>query len=74
MDDIYIVRNFIAAIINKAIVDWFKQTKMRDEIREFFASEWGKEVCDMLDLIAQDILHRLESGKINYKTLDEEEE
>lgn len=74
MDVIYIVRNFLAAIINRAITDWFNYDELRDEIREFFASEWGEEVGEILDLSAKDILRRLESGKINYQALDGEAE
>lgn len=73
MDNVYIMRNLLAAILNRAIADWFTHTELRDEIREFFASEWGKELCEILDLPAKDILHRLESGKINYRILEEAE-
>lgn len=71
MDDIYIVRNFVAAIINKAISDWVKHPKRRGEIREFFQSDWGKEYCEALDLSAEDILDKLENNKINMRVLQE---
>lgn len=48
MGIIYIMRNVLAAIISKAITDWCSCTEMREEIREFFTSEWGIEICDML--------------------------
>ena len=72
MDDVYIVRNFLSAIINRAISDWFKQPHLRDEITEFFKSAWCKELCSILDLSAKDILYKLKHNKINYKILDEE--
>ncbi len=72
MDNIYIMRNFFAAVIHMAIDDWFKHPKCRDEVREFFRSDWGKECCDVVDLQAEDILDKLESGKINRWALEEE--
>lgn len=71
MDTVYIMRNFLAAILNRTIADWFVHTELRDEIREFFASDWCEEICEILDLPAKDILHRLESGRINYKIFGE---
>ena len=71
MDDVYIMRNLIAAAINRALADWHRP-EMRDEIREFFNSEWGEEMCGLIDLSAQYILRGLENGTINYTSLDEE--
>lgn len=71
MDNVYIIRNFVAAIINKAIFDWCRHQKRRDEIREFFQSDWGKECCEALDLSATDILDKLENSKINQRVLEE---
>ena len=70
----YVVRNFIASIINKAITDWDKHPELREEIREFFVSVWGEELCGMIDLRSKEILQRIESGKVNYTVLDDEEE
>lgn len=71
MDNVFIMRNFVAAIINKAISDWVKHPKRKTEIREFFQSDWGKECCDILDLSAKDILTKLENNKINMRVLEE---
>lgn len=71
MDDRYIMRNVYAAIIHMAIYDWFVNQTMRDEIRDFFKSDWGIEMCDFLNLSARDILDRLENGKINTRYLKE---
>lgn len=72
MGIIYIMRNVLAAIISKAMTDWCNNAEMRDEIREFFTSEWGIEICDMLELSAKEILRKLENGEINTQGLDEE--
>lgn len=71
MNDVFIMRNFVSAILNKAIFDWAKHKKRRDEIREFFRSDWGKECCEILDLSAEDILYKLENRKINVRVLEE---
>lgn len=65
MNDIYIMRNMVAAIVNQAIRDWCMKPKYRDEVREFFQSDLGIEYCHILGLSAKDILNKLESGKIN---------
>ena len=65
MNDMYIIRNLIAAIINQAIHDWCMTTKCHNEVREFFQSDLGIEYCHILGLSTKDILNKLESGKIN---------
>ena len=70
MDEVYIMRNFVAAIINKALFDW-QFPNRRNEIREFFQTEWGKELCEIIDLPAEEILRKLEKGEINLKYFEE---
>lgn len=57
------MRDFIAAIIYRALFDW-KFEHMREEIAEFFNSKWGKELCEYIDLDAKTVLRRLEAGKV----------
>ena len=57
------MRDFIAAIIYKALFDWQFESK-RKEIAEFFNSEWGNELCSYINLDAQVVLRRLEQGKV----------
>ena len=73
MDTIYIMRNFVAAIIGKALYDW-QFPERRDEIRAFFKSVYGQELCDVINLPAVYILRRLEEGKINLKYLETEDQ
>ena len=71
-DEIKIVRNFVAAIIGKALYDWQFPSR-REEIRQFFNSDYGIELCDVIDYSAKDILRRLEEGRVNLKHFEEEE-
>lgn len=70
-ENVKAVRNFIAAIIHQAVYDWCTQPKMRSEIREFFQSDYGQELCDDIDLSAKVILDKLEKGKVNQRYLKE---
>lgn len=69
-DEIKIIRNFVAAIIGKTLYDW-QFPEHRDEIRQFFNSTYGEELCDAIDYSAKDILRKLEEGKINLKYFEE---
>ena len=73
MDSIKTMRNFVAAIIYQAVYDWVRNPRMKDEIRDFFQSEWGKECGEFIDLSASDILKRLENNQINIRALETEE-
>lgn len=88
MDNVYIMRNFIAAIILQAVRDWIKQPKnriqkydkcetfkvSRDEIRSFLNSKWGSELCFAIDQNPQTILKKLENGEFDANLLETEEE
>ena len=69
-DEVKTVRNFVAAIISKALYDW-QFPEQRDGIRAFFGSVYGQGLCDAINFSAKDILHRLEEGKINLKYFEE---
>ena len=56
----HITRNLVAAIIYRAVVDFEKD---KDGVRAFFKSEYGRELCDYIDLNAEVILERLENGQ-----------
>ncbi len=62
------MRDLVAAIVYRALQDWKRH---KADVREFFNSQWGQELCDIIDLSAKDILAKLESGKINVNTLEE---
>lgn len=59
------MRNLVAAIVLKAVEDWKVRT---DEVRAFFKSEWGKSLCEMIDLSTNTILKKLENREIQIKT------
>lgn len=59
------VRNLASSILLRAIKD-FANPKRRDEVREFFKSEWGKTVCEMVDVSSKRILCGLEDGTIKF--------
>ena len=71
-DEIRIIRNFVAAIIGKALYDW-QFPEHRDEIRQFFNSVYCQDLCDAIDYTPKDILRKLEEGKVNLKYFDEVE-
>ena len=56
------IRNLYAAVIYQAIKDYPKK-KYQAEVREFFTNA-EVPYFDILDLQREDILHKLESGKI----------
>lgn len=58
------MKNLVAAIIYKAVFDWKNYPKMRDEIREFFRSKYGKELCETIDFNAKTILKKLEAMEV----------
>lgn len=64
-DNPKVMRDFVSAIILQAIADYYKKPHRRDEVRQFFKSEWGWHLCSALELDAADILNKLERGKIS---------
>ena len=64
------MRNLIAAIIYRAVADY---KKCKEEVREFFQSNWGKNLCEMIELSAKDILYKLENNLINYAEVEKYE-
>lgn len=58
-----VARDFISAIIYRALFDW-KFESRRKEIAQFFNSKWGKYLCSCIELDAKTILRRLEEGKV----------
>ena len=61
------MKDFVSAIISQAIADYVKKPHRRDEVRQFFKSEWGNTLCSHLDLNANEILDKLERGAITLK-------
>lgn len=57
-------RNLIAAIIYCALLDWHER---KSDVRAFFTSKHGKDLCEILGLSAEYILRKLESGKIKLR-------
>ena len=55
------MKDLIKAIIYKALFDWKFYPEMRDEIREFFNSEWGESLCDAIHCNAKYLLKRLKN-------------
>ncbi len=55
------MKDLIKAIVYKALFDWKFYPEMRDEIREFFNSEWGESLCDAIHCNAKYLLKRLEN-------------
>ena len=64
------LRNFVAAIILKAVNDY---KTMKVEVTEFFMSKWGQHLCDIIDMSAKTILQKLESNDFNADLLGEQE-
>jgi hypothetical protein len=62
-NDREIVRDFVSAIIYRALFDWQFESR-RKEIADFFNSAWGKYLCELINLDAETILRRLKAGKI----------
>lgn len=58
------MENLVAAIIYKAVFDWKNHPKMRDEIRAFFRSAYGKELCEAINFNAKIILKKLEAMEV----------
>lgn len=70
-EEIKVVRNFVAAIIHQSVYDCCKQPNMRPEIRDFFKSQYGQELCETINLSAKVILAKLEDEKVNKRYLKE---
>lgn len=68
-DNPKVMRDFVSAIILQAIADYHEKSHRRDEVRQFFKSEWGEYLCSALELDAADILNKFERGKISPKGL-----
>lgn len=62
-----IMRDFVSDIISQAIADYVRKPHRRDEVSQFFKSEWGAYLCASIDLDATEILNKLEKGKIYLK-------
>lgn len=58
------MKHLIVAIIAKALYDWKRYAEMRDEIREFFCSEYGQELCEAINFNAKTILKKLEAMEV----------
>jgi len=86
--NVYVMRNFVAAIILRAVKDWvaLKNEKektyhrrdaltiSRNEIRKFLNSEWGYELCSAIQLEPSVILKKLEDGEFDDTMLENEED
>lgn len=58
------MKAIFANIINYAIYDFCVHKESREEIREFFKSSWGHEICEIFNIDADKTLADLESGKL----------
>lgn len=58
------MKGLIAAIICTAIFDWKYYTEKRDEIREFFMSEYCAELCEAINFNAKTLLKKLEAMEV----------
>lgn len=56
-------RNLVSAVLLTAMKD-FGIDRMKNEVRAFFGSKWGKYLCDIVEVSPQNILRGLEGGKI----------
>lgn len=54
------VRQLVVAIIRCAVIDWDTR---KAEVRAFFKSDWGRNLCEILDLSADVILEKLEKRR-----------
>lgn len=59
------VRDFYSAIIMRALKD-YSDPKQKKNVEKFFASKYGKKICDNIDLSADFTLKRLKDGKIKF--------
>lgn len=62
------IRNLIAAIILRAVQDY---KTMKVEVTEFFMSNYGQRLCEMIDMSAKTILKKLESDDFNTDLIGE---
>lgn len=73
----------LAAIVRTAVVDGHKK-KYKKDVRDFFNSQWGQDVCEGLETTMKVcdnvdakvdpkvILNCIEKGKVNIKVIDNE--
>ena len=72
MDNKFIMKNFMAGFIKRAVKDWVNYPTRRNEIRKFFKSTWGEMCCCAINFKANYLLRLLEQGKINLEALERE--